>query len=458
MSFETLVGNFSKLYPLDIRVLRFARILLALLLIYDLGIRSEDLSFFYSDEGVFPLRDNVGLSWNNYTLMFINSDVWFVRLHFMLNIIAYVLLLLGWRANVFSFISLILLISLQNRNPYVYQSGDVALRLLLFWGMFLPWDRKSNLVRQGFSHFGGLSGLGLIISIGSVYFFSALYKFGSDWYPSFNALYYALQLDIIVLPFGKWLRNYNSLLPILTGLVYYVELFVPLLLLIPIKNQKFRLVFIVIFSVLQLGISISLFVGLFYLIMMVCHVSILNIRKVIRDKIYVPSIIHQGLAVFFIVYMLMLNITSLPYFPYEIDERTKIPAHLLGIHQNWNMFAPNVLKNDGWIVIEAKTQNNEIIDLQKPDQPLDSTKPIDLVSTYKNDRHRKYYEFLTTENTMNLAYKLLKYRVKEWNQQHKNNQIMEAKVNLYEEYTPPPGIQYDKVHKKVLAAYKNKNL
>src|SRR6185312_7530268 len=47
-------------------------------------------------------------------------------------------LLLGYRTRLMTVVSWILLVSLHNRNPIILDAGDVLLRLLLFWSMFLP--------------------------------------------------------------------------------------------------------------------------------------------------------------------------------------------------------------------------------------------------------------------------------------------------------------------------------
>ena len=52
------------------------------------------------------------------------------------------LLLVGYRTGLATCVSWFMLLSVQARNPIILQGGDVLLRLLLFWGIFLPLGER----------------------------------------------------------------------------------------------------------------------------------------------------------------------------------------------------------------------------------------------------------------------------------------------------------------------------
>lgn len=56
-----------------------------------------------------------------------------------------VALLVGWRTRLAALGCWLLLSSLQVRQPLIYIGGDSILRLLLFWGLFLPLSARLSL-------------------------------------------------------------------------------------------------------------------------------------------------------------------------------------------------------------------------------------------------------------------------------------------------------------------------
>jgi hypothetical protein len=90
---------------------------------------------------------------------------------------------------------------LQVRNGPIHQAGDLLLRLLLWWGLFLPlgavcsvdstWLGQAAFEGSGAAEetgsvsasatTGGLGALGLVLQMGSVYFFTAMVKVDTVW-------------------------------------------------------------------------------------------------------------------------------------------------------------------------------------------------------------------------------------------------------------------------------------
>jgi len=132
----------------DLRTLALFRINLALLILADLVMRSRDLVAHYTDDGILPRADYLGiLNGAVSSLHFISGSAWIEALLFMLAALVALALLAGYRTRLATFVSWLLLLSLQNRNHMILQGGDMLLLLLLFWGLFLPLGARFSVDR-----------------------------------------------------------------------------------------------------------------------------------------------------------------------------------------------------------------------------------------------------------------------------------------------------------------------
>ena len=115
------------------------RIAVGFVLLTDLFIRSISIKAFFTDEGVLPIDVLKQYNWspNYYSFHALSGDLWWQVVLFLINALCIVLLMIGYRTRVFTFICWVFITSLQNRNPFILQGGDDMLRLLLFWAIFL---------------------------------------------------------------------------------------------------------------------------------------------------------------------------------------------------------------------------------------------------------------------------------------------------------------------------------
>lgn len=259
---------------IDLRTLALFRALLGLLLLASVLGCCSDLGVFWTDDGVMPRRWLVEADsrWR-LSLYLVNGQSWFVALLLALQAGFALMLALGWRTRLATVASFALWVSLLNRNPLVLNGGDLLLCCLLFWAMFLPLGARHS-VDVALStapppkddlHMSGAS-VGLLTQAMSVYFFSALLKSGSEWWPDFSAVYYALMIDRHVLPLGHWLLNFPGVLTALSAYVYFLELLGPLLIFSPYLLRPLRLALLLAFVAMQLGFLLCLRLGLFPLV------------------------------------------------------------------------------------------------------------------------------------------------------------------------------------------------
>jgi len=273
-----------KSWSLDLRSLAAFRICLGVLVVLDLINRSQDLVAHYTDYGVLPRSAMLNEFYRYYylSLQFINGGGWFQFLIFAISGLCALLLIIGYRTRLMVFLSWLLMLSLQARNPVVLQGGDIEFRLLFFWAIFLPLGARYSIDRAldprnekpVDAHFS-MGSIAFIIQIISIYFFAALLKTGAEWHISHTAIYYALSLDQFATEFGKYLLNFPDLLRVVTLPVWYLELLGGFLLIVPFFQNWTRMLAILSFVALHLGFAVTMKLGLFPWICITAFVALL---------------------------------------------------------------------------------------------------------------------------------------------------------------------------------------
>ena len=122
---------------LDLRSLALFRMCAALVVLADLALRARDLRAHYTDDGVLPQAYFL-VDKTRWSLHLLSGSAYFQAALFVLAAVFALLLLVGYRTRLATFVTWLLLLSLQSRNWMILNSGDVVLRLTLFWSLFLP--------------------------------------------------------------------------------------------------------------------------------------------------------------------------------------------------------------------------------------------------------------------------------------------------------------------------------
>lgn len=132
-------------FKLDQRSISLFRIILSILLIYDLYLKFSDFDDFYSESGVYPL--SLSMQWlhkSAFSFHFMSTVTLVNILIIMFEVYFYFKILIGHRTYSSIFFSIMFLISLHNRNPLILHGGDEYLRCLLFLSFFLSLNYPSN--------------------------------------------------------------------------------------------------------------------------------------------------------------------------------------------------------------------------------------------------------------------------------------------------------------------------
>jgi hypothetical protein len=428
-----------------LRALALLRVAVAVVLLLDLGIRATDLEAHYANTGVLPVAALYEHLWTPYQFsLHAMSGLWQVQaLLFALAAAGAGALLLGYHTRLATLLGWLLLVSVQNRNPLLGQGGDDLLRMLLFWGLFLPWGRvwswdARQQPRPAQLSYCSAATVAYVVQLALMYWCTALLKVGPEWTQQGTALYYAFSLDQLVLPLGRALYPYPELLRGLTFATWYLELLVPVLLFIPVGVRWVRGAFLGLTLGFHLGVSLTLFVGLFSLIALAAGVALLpaavldwlehwgrrllhgwprrwsaawpglpwRLRLERRGELSLGSrrllrgVREAGVGAL-LLYVCWWNLDGIATTPrWLMSEPLRWLGYLFRVDQHWGMFAPTVFKDDGWYILEGTTTDGRLLDLNRAGRPASYAKPAAVVSLFKNDRWRKYsenYLFISNE-------------------------------------------------------------
>jgi hypothetical protein len=126
---------------------------------------------------------------------------------------------------------------------------------------------------------------------------------------------------------------------------------------------------------------------------------------------------------------LIINLSSLDWFKYQLRKEIWYPVNVFRLDQYWGMFSPSILKKDGWFVYHGVDSLGRQWDLRLNQDYVDYTKPKHVVSMYKSDRWRKLAENMQNTQFTFLRPQYGRYILRTWNLQHPEKKI--ATLNLY---------------------------
>ncbi|MBI3589794.1 MAG: HTTM domain-containing protein [Candidatus Melainabacteria bacterium] len=364
------------------------------------------------------------------------------------------LLILGFKTRITTFICWYLLISLHARNDHILSGGDLMLRLLFFWSLFLPMGEcysldnffgfnKKKLSKQ----IASFCTMGIILQVLFIYWFSVACKLQTSEWQNGSALYFSLNLAQYARPAASFLLNLpKNFLTFLTYAIVLAEVILPLFLLAPRKNGLIRLFAVTVLICLHLIFSIFFNLGLFHFVDIAA--LFIFIPPVFWDKMTNSKFtgnnfadlknlpIANFLSLFFITYIFLWNLGGLCS-KQLIPEKYKWIGKSLLIEQKWNMFSP-IQRYSTWPVIPAKLKNGEEVDLFRNGQPVSWEKSKNLSAIFKN-HYWLVYILRTTVWGPNNPYYLpsyAKFLCNDWNSNHpEDKKIKSFEIYLIQNYT-----------------------
>ncbi len=257
------MNELKRIFTLDLRSIAVMRISIALVLIWDLIDRIVQFQHFYSIDGVIPFASAQEYYANLNTWSFhllIENDLYQYFL-FGLQLALAIVLLTGIKARLTAAASWLLFGSMIARAPALLTGGDMLMASMLFWliwipsGQFFSLSRKKNSTRE--STFCSFATAGIILQYVVMYTLTGIYKWNPEWHDG-SALFVVLDDQALSKPLGVWLTQFPEFLALLTWGTLILEVTAPILFLSPVATQRFRMVGVLSFIGLHVGIFLTM--------------------------------------------------------------------------------------------------------------------------------------------------------------------------------------------------------
>lgn len=433
---------------LDVRSLAVFRMLIACLLLADQWLAATNLRAFYLDTGVLPRQamlehtHHTNLYWSLYLAF---DSPLLVGGLLAIAAMAAIALLLGYRTTLATVLCWIMLVSLHGRNALILSGGDSVMRMMLFWGMFLPlgacWSmdaqRRKAQGQLAIPPVPLLASVAVLLQITYVYSFGAALKSDPAWHEKGTAIHLALSLDSFESVLGAWFVKHPAASAALTHSVWWIEAFGPVLFFLPFWNGICRTVAFFVFCLMHIGIGLMMSLESFSTTMCVALITVLpagfwewvqkrrNIgaklerfyrherlqaafraveRVLPRPSESQPAaaagprlslwqrsrpVVVNGFCALCLLYTLESNLGWLDarfwnrWMPAFLSE----VGRTFRLVQGWRMFAPRPPVENGWPILVAKLENGLEVDLLRNGNGVDWGKPDRL--TFEDYRWRR---------------------------------------------------------------------
>lgn len=429
----------ARMFALDLRSVALFRIGVAVALLLDCATRAVDARAFLTDDGVFPRA-----------LWFKTApvDVWSFHVAsgsgggalFFLAIGAAlaIALLLGWRARAAAIASLVLLISLHNRNLQVFYGFDLLLRVSLLWLCFLPLSARfsfdarartgqdDTLFPDGAQHVSAGT-VAVTLQMIVVYSFSAIQKLQDESWRSLEAVWLGLTTDHHATAVARWLAEFHDVTRALSLFILALELLVPSLLLLPLRGDardRVRLFVVGTFVLFHLATAVLFEIGWFPFVGIVAWLPFLPARiweragnaarnvaaTDTREVTWARRRAAAAVVGALLVVIVATNVESVtrPFLPTSLRRLATITR----IDQSWNMFERAMI--DGWFIVRGTRENGVSLDLLRDGAAISLEKPASVVDTFASMRWRKYMTGLIRPTNMRHRVPFLRSQCERW--------------------------------------------
>lgn len=256
-------------------------------------VEDYDVWFGVGQGSLVPLED----SFNFYSNLRLNlfkwltptmGSAWFVLITY---IISSFFLMIGFRTRLSGFVTFVLLVSLQNRNFAILNSGDTVMRCMLFVLMLSPcyvkYSVDSLLAQKKGTPFSieiSLTSVRLLqLQFSLVYLATTLFKLkGYDWVDG-TAVYYSSRLINFQRLAVPLVFDYPSLIKFITWSALFIEFAMGTL----VWVKEWRRWVLLSGILLHLGIEITMSIGFFEWIMISAYLLFLEPKEIEAIKNWV---------------------------------------------------------------------------------------------------------------------------------------------------------------------------
>ncbi len=375
---------------LDLRSIALFRIVLGIVLLMDLlWWKLPYIRACYLADSVFSLEFHKDtFSWHGWSLLnYCYSDI-SVYLFWSLAAFVYVLFLLGWKTKFIAPVAYLFLFSLQQRQPYLQFGWDHYLHVLLFWGMFLPLNKRWSVEAHKYTHicneYQSIACFAILLQIALLYFVSGMAKNGNLWMDGQGVKTILLDLMLRQAPQAEWLYLKDGLNSCFNYLTLVFEIGLVFLIFFPLGNKYSRLLSAVSIVGFHWGLSIFLNVGGFRWVALVS--ASLLMPAFLWSRLKKPRVLingelhllqapkwHSIVLIWLLMFLVLKNLNNLKKRGHlsnaiqywETKDILEKVSHLRlfkisPFEQNWLFYAPNPPSELGHIVLTAYTPNDTL--------------------------------------------------------------------------------------------------
>ena len=463
---------FASLSTLDLRSLALLRIGYGLVALFDLLNRARTFSMHYTDDGAMT-REFVletALTPGDWSLYLLHHSNLFAQSVYGIHIFAVLCLLVGWRTRAATVVCWLLFASLQDRNFAILNSGDNWLRLVLLWGIFLPWGHRWSIDSKSRSPeleaipttVTSVACFAYLFQEFSVYFFSGIFKTGDSWHKTGDAIYYAMHLNGWSGYLSPYLLYFPNALRQMSFAVVWIEILSPFLLFTPWFRGRVVSLAALAFMGFHLGLVPFMSLGIFPFVGIVSAVGlfpswlwgIAPFRKLqaLLDRLFshcpsdaadvpVPTSFpcQSWLSRLFVTIAILAgfywSVHSLSLSTAET--RVKWAINAMTLDQNWSLFAPNPPSESGWMVVEGKLESGGTVDLIDGTRPATRVKPRWPFAKYCSQRERRFFVTVAQSGRDRLAMGYAKAALEDWSADHPGERLESVQLIWLSQLTLP---------------------
>jgi hypothetical protein len=443
---------------LDVRSLAAFRIALGAVLLVDLANRARDFAAMYARDGIAPpelVRSRLATGEWSFHL---GSDSTAVQITLLAVAAALATaLVVGYRTRWATVGSFLLVASLHVRLPVVLNAGDTLLRVLVFWGCWLPlgaaWSLDAR--RRGPSPTPAVASFAtfaFLVQLALVYWCAGLSKLNADWL-DVDALGQTLAFGLYSQPLGRWLEQYPEATRWLSRAVVALELAGPCLLFVPWRTALFRVIAAAAFAAFHLGIAATITVGLFAWVGLAAWLAVLPSTfwdRIAAKSSHLSSAMSQPAspqprraaaatpACLFASLPLVASLALVTLWnALDLAGRDAAPrlhaalrpvANATMLRQSWKLFS-DPADFDAWFTYRARLADGSIVDLFTGQPPLDDATP-QAPQRFPNHRWRKLHLWLTDLDFAAYRQPVAEYMRRRWDSQHGDSKRV-ARLDFY---------------------------
>ena len=367
-----------------------------------------NLYAFFSDEGILPRQELVLHFGDRFSLLTSVGETWQVAVFWALSLCVAVLLTVGWRSRLMSFLAFVVVASFSFRNPLILDGSDLVFRFAPLWMAFADCGARFSVDALARADRRQPTGRGfalpvriLELQVAWIYLATGIEKMAGTLWPTGGAAYYSLQLEHT---FGRWWARPIATTPVLAAITTYWTIFVEhaFLPLAMLPSRITRLIAVAMAASLHLGILTLMNVGNFPVIMLSTLVLFLPpswieavagrfsgaVRSRVRPRAlafadgvaqsaahalpvtaYLPArsrtVERAALGVALLALAIPTFATAVPRQWEALRPKDEFGElmRFLSLDQRWDMFSPDPAQSDGWMTMPAFLADGTEIDL-----------------------------------------------------------------------------------------------